>query len=468
MREHLERELKLSAPSGFRLPELGGTPLPDRTFVSTYHDTHGLQLARHGVTLRHRLEGGSGLWQLKLPSGEARIELEEAGPPARPPERFLALLVALLRGEELVRVARLRTRRRSVRADGAEIVDDAVAVLDGQRVTRRFRELEIELLEGDERSLRRLEAMLTDAGARPGEFEPKLYRVLGLAYPPGHVDVPTAAAPGEAIGAAMLEQYEQLLAHDPGTRLGTDPEDLHQMRVAARRARAFLRAARPLLDVDWANELRAELGWLGAALGAARDLDVLVEHLRVEAGLLGEEGKGAQRLVDELERERTDARAVALAALSEDRYFALLDRLQESRAPALAARTSSSLAELWWAELRRTRRAFEKLGPDSSDSELHAARIRVKRARYVAELAAHELGRAGERFVNAAKRLQDVLGAHQDGLVAEERIAALADRLEPAIANLLLERERARRERARRAWPNAWKKLEQRGRRAKP
>ena len=64
--------------------------------------------------------------------------------------------------------------------------------------------------------------------------------------------------------------------------------------------------------------------------------------------------------------------------------------------------------------------------------------------------------------------VQDVLGAHQDGLVAEERIAALADRLEPAIANLLLERERARRERARRAWPNAWKKLEQRGRRAKP
>ena len=45
-------------------------------------------------------------------------------------------------------VARLRTRRESLRIDGAEIVDDWVSVLDGQRVTRRFRELEVELVGG--------------------------------------------------------------------------------------------------------------------------------------------------------------------------------------------------------------------------------------------------------------------------------------------------------------------------------
>ena len=64
---------------------------------------------------------------------------------------MVALLPAYLRGSELVPVARLRTRREGIRAQGAEIVDDNVAVLEGQRVARRFREVEVELLEGDER-----------------------------------------------------------------------------------------------------------------------------------------------------------------------------------------------------------------------------------------------------------------------------------------------------------------------------
>ncbi len=62
----------------------------------------------------------------------------------------------------------------------------------------------------------------------------------------------------------------------------------------------------------------------------------------------------------------------------------------------------------------------------SSDEELHAARIRVKRVRYAAELASHELGKDGKRVVEAARDLQDVLGEHQDGTVAEERIRAWA------------------------------------------
>ena len=39
------------------------------------------------------------------------------------------------------------------------------------------------------------------------------------------------------------------------------------MRVATRRLRAFLRAARPLLDLEWAESLREELAWLGRPSG---------------------------------------------------------------------------------------------------------------------------------------------------------------------------------------------------------
>ena len=56
--------------------------------------------------------------------------------------------------------------------------------------------------------------------------------------------------------------------------------------MAVRRLRALLRAARPMIDRGWADELRDELRWLGAALGEVRDLDVLLEHLEDEAAEL--------------------------------------------------------------------------------------------------------------------------------------------------------------------------------------
>lgn len=468
MRENVEHELKLVPGEGFKLPDLG-QHLPARDFVSTYHDTPDLRLARHGVTLRHRLEDGTGLWQLKLPRGAARAELERVGPPAQPPSEFLDLLVAYLRGEKLVRVARLRTRRQSIRAAGAEVVDDSVSVLDGQRVTARFRELEVELLDGDEEALHRLERALREAGAEPGVFKPKLYRVLDLAYPPEETELAPGAPPAEILQSALREQHRRLLTHDPGTRLGSDPEDLHQMRVATRRARAFLRAARPLLDQEWAEPLRAELGWLGSELGPARDLDVLLEHVRDEVAELGADGEPLAGLVAALVDEHEQARTAAVAALDDERYLALLDRLERVE-PRLAADVTQTVTGLWWEEFRRTRREFEQLGPKSSDEELHAARIRTKRARYAAELAVHELGAPGERFLDAAKRLQDVLGEHQDSAVAEERMVAWASAAPGGMEAVepLLERERKRRKRARAEWPRAWKKLAKRARKARP
>jgi CHAD domain-containing protein len=469
VREHLERELKLAPGDGFQLYELGGEPLPTRVFVSTYHDTPDLRLAQHGVTFRHRVEEGAGLWQLKLPRGAHRIELELQGPPARPPEEMLALLGAYLRRDELVPVARLRTRREGVQIDGAEVVEDSVAVLEAQHVTRRFRELEVELLDGDERTLRRLEKALRRAGAASGAFRPKLYRALDLASPEEPAPLPPGASAGEALGAAFAEQYAEMLAHDPGTRLGTDPEDLHQLRVATRRLRAFLRAGRRLLVREWAEPLRAELGWLGAALGPARDLDVLVEHLTEEVEALGDDAAQADGLLHSFDGERSAARAAVVEAMRSQRYLALLDRVEAASTPRLAG-ADGSLAEIWWREWKRTRAAFAALGEHPPDDELHAARIRVKRARYAAELAAHELGPRGVAFVGAAKRLQDVLGEHQDAVVAEQRIRSWADENpgEEFVAGRLVQRQRERRAAARAEWPAAWRRLQRKARKAKP
>ena len=456
MKELVEREVKLEPEEGFVLPELGGEPLPTRRFVSTYHDTPDLALAHRGVTLRYRVEAGVGLWQLKLPKGAARIELELPGTPARPPLELTSLLLGHLRGRPLGPVARLRTRREVVRADGAEIVDDAVAVLAGPRVVGRFRELEVELTGGDEKRLKRLEKALRKAGASSGEQRPKLFRALDLVVPTTAPTIGKSTPPTVALAAALAEQARRLLLHDPGTRLGSDVEDLHQMRVATRRLRAFLRVGRPLLDEAWSEPLRDELAWLGGALGPARDADVLLEHLEHELAAVGEV-EHAHGLLDTLRAERLEVRRAVVATLSSDRYLALLERLDHLGTPELTGE-ETPLAELWKVAWKRARKRLARLDRRSSDEEVHEARIALKRARYAAELAGHELGKRGRRFEKAAATLQDVLGANQDAMVAEERIRAWATTpAEGVVAGQLLQRERDRKAAAAAIRPVAWK-----------
>ena len=65
----------------------------------------------------------------------------------------------------------------------------------------------------------------------------------------------------------MLEaQRRALLQHDPGTRLGVDPENLHQHRVAARR----IRASRAYTDPGWQRSLVEPLRELGREHGPVR------------------------------------------------------------------------------------------------------------------------------------------------------------------------------------------------------
>ncbi|MEI7760194.1 MAG: CYTH and CHAD domain-containing protein [Thermoleophilia bacterium] len=468
MRETLEREIKLDPGEGFVLPGFGGERLPTRVFVSTYYDTPDLRLARHGVTLRRRVEDGAGLWQLKLPRGSARLELEVPGQATRPPAELVGLLPCYLRGSKLASAVRLRTRRETVRAHGAEIVDDSVSVLVGQRIVRRFREIEIELVEGDEEDMKRLVKELRRSGAtEQGPLRPKLHRALDIAAasaPPA----PAKGTPsGVSLAVALGNEYRTLLSHDPGTRRSADPEDLHQLRVETRRIRAFLRAAGVLVEKEWAMSLREELGWLGRQLGPARDIDVMLDRLRHEVAALDEDAGQATGLLAALEEEREAAYRHVTEMLDSPRYFALLDRLEEAAEPPLSG-DQTTLEAVFRRAVKRMRRAFLALGDDPSDNALHASRIAVKRARYAADLAAHELGNAGERFVIVVKELQDILGDHQDAVFAEARIRSwlAAGPAGAFAAGRLVQRERDRKAAARAAWPDTWQRLDRAARRA--
>jgi CHAD domain-containing protein len=222
--------------------------------------------------------------------------------------------------------------------------------------------------------------------------------------------------------------------------------------VATRRLRAFLRACHDLLDPETSEPLRAELRWLGSTLGPVRDLDVLVEHLAAEVSELGDDEKEGRKLVRALERSRRSARRRMLVALDSERYFALLDSLER---PFATVADEPSLDEIRAAEHKKLRKAVKELAPDSPDVELHAARIRVKRARYAAEL------EGDKAYVQAAKRLQDILGEHQDAVVAIGKLRDLANRMPAAAlaAGRLIEREQRRERATRGAWRTSWKRL---------
>jgi CHAD domain-containing protein len=281
----------------------------------------------------------------------------------------------------------------------------------------------------------------------------------------GHVETPEDDDPIGRLRAMLERQYAQILRHDPGVRLDLGADDVHRMRVAARRARAILRAARPVLDPSWSEPLRDELKWLGSALGRRRDIDVLTGHLQGEIEQLEQpERTAAASLIELLAAERETAQAIAVDALTSDRYFWLLDGLEAAARGPRVQRGEVSLAKLAAKEFKRLRKAAERLGPDATDEELHRARILGKRARYTAELAEDEVGKPARTFVERAKELQDVLGAHQDAIVAEARLRGLlADSPSSGAAfaaGRLVERERRRRAEARAELPAAWRELE--------
>ncbi len=391
-----------------------------RSFTATYVDTADRRLTRAGIELRRRVERGESIWEARI--GETTVSAP--GGPSQPPEELQRILATLLRGQKLEQVARVRRGKNDV------------ALLDGQRVLASFVGL-------DEALEHALEAPAKDA-------------------------LPARKAPAvEHVRAFLRTQLAQIERHDPAVRVGSDPEDLHRLRVAVRRSRAALREARKVLDEEQGGALRAELKWLGRQLGPARDLDVLLIRLRREvAELDGPDAVGGGKIVAQLEAEREAAQQELLATLDTQRYAELLAAFDQLVSAPPVATSEVSLERVAAKEFSRLERQVKALGVDPSNDDLHQARIQAKRLRYATELSSQLLGKDGRKVVDAAKTFQDVVGAHQDAVVAEVRIRAAVRKARGVgsalAAGRLIELERARRLEARADLPQAWRRLRRR------
>ncbi len=243
-------------------------------------------------------------------------------------------------------------------------------------------------------------------------------------------------------------------------RDGADPENLHRFRVAARRARALIRASRPLVR-DQLAALDRELRWLGGITGPVRDLDVLIAHLRELGPDLDPDQSGAESIIAALGRERLRQRDTLVAAIDTSRYRELLTRFEAVVPTIRVSEENVSLAGLAEKELDRLRHEYEDLGDHPTDDDLHSVRIHAKHARYSADLAATAEGEPFERLSQALSTVQDVIGAHQDAVVAEQRVRALATDESRLAAGRIVEYERERRREARAALPAAMAAVEE-------
>ena len=499
-----ETEMKYEAPPGTTVPQLdslpsvAGTAGPQEQLLEAeYYDTDDMRLIRDGVTLRRRRGGNDPGWHLKLPAGgSTRREIQlPLGRGRQVPARLARLVRGYTRGEALRPVARISTRRQVVTlidnagASLAEIAADDVSAqtLGEETVISQWAEVEVELTGGGPRLLKAADAQLRRDGLLPSARAAKLERALGWSArgdsrpaANGHGGRQHAARPasaGDVVLAYLREHAARLKSLDPLVR-SDEPDAVHQMRVTTRRLRSTLQSFGKIIPRSGAEGMLTELKWLGGVLGEARDAEVLASRLAHNLRTIPPElmlGPAEARVQRHFAPIQAAARTNVLAALDSARYFALRDALDELLAdPPLSAEADQPAGRVLPATARRTyrrtRRRIRRAGhtPPGGGQETayHEARKAAKRARYAGEAISPALGHDARRFTKQMKKIQSVLGDHQDAVVARgvDRELGIGAHLAGENAftfGLLYEREDQRAARLRAEARRTWKRAPQ-------
>lgn len=426
---------------------------PAQRIVDSYLDTDDWRMARAGFAVRARRRGRDGeitLTATRTAAGNPRQQLEVTeklsghGVDALGPEGPVGRRVHAVTGRRpLHPVLQARTRRRCFSLhvgaeEAAEIVlDDTLLVVgQGQRPMQLPR-VEVVLRPQWAGALRPIVAQFqATCGLQPATLSPfeAGLLALGVVIPGpadlGSTDIGPDSTMGELAYAVLRRQLAVLRATEPGTRLGEDPEELHDMRVATRRLRAALDLFVDVLPVR-ARAFRAELGWLAGVLGVVRDLDVqLQSHTAMTEP--GQPDPWAE-LTALLLEERATARHEMLAALDSVRVERLMRGMASmvQQGPLRRPAAIRLPARIPVPDLIDTRhgavvKAARRARRSGEAADFHRLRIRCKRLRYSLEFSAELYGGRTNRFTRQLTALQDQLGLLQDAEVAAARLADLA------------------------------------------
>lgn len=269
------------------------------------------------------------------------------------------------------------------------------------------------------------------AHATAVETDPAVGAVMGASASKKRPDIePTDTMTAAAVNTLRFH-LARMLEHEEGTRLGEDPEELHDMRVSTRRMRMAFRVFADYLDRETVRPVLKGLRRTGDTLGAVRDLDVFYEKTcRYRDGLPEERAGELDRLLEAWCAERELQREHLVSYLDGERYrrfvettMELLDGPLECLAPHVSGgprpqRVSQVLPGILYKDMAVIW-AFEGQidGLETPLARFHALRKACKGLRYTLEFFEGVLGPGSRSLIKTVKGMQDHLGDLQDAVV---------------------------------------------------
>ena len=462
-----------TAVAGYRL----GT-VTRKVVHDLYLDTADFRLLRHGYQLRVRAGADGSIATLKARGAGNevgiyhRLEIEEAlageslpGAVGDLPSSLAEALVDVVgsRGELTPICAIEQTRRvREVSPEAPGRTRRSVPVLgvlsldemrirqswDGAILARAY-EIEIELApRGDAAELHGLADRFLGAFDLIPSTESKLERALAIisrhpaTAPENWQGVQASMHMAEACRIIWQEQFMQMLLCEAGVRFASDPEYVHDARVAIRRVRAAARIYEGYFKTKATRRYLKRLRRTARLLGAVRDLDVAIGKLQ------GYRQKNRRKLTGDLQATLDEWLAKRAAAhhklvvwLDSPKYAAFVaDFVHFCRTPGAGIvhfeprpgdevtpfQVRHVMPTMLLSNFERVRSFetwFEQAEPVPVET-LHRLRIACKYLRYNLEFVANLLGPQAGEIIESLRNLQDDLGDLNDAAVSKQLLAA--------------------------------------------
>ena len=373
-------------------------------------------------------------WIVYLQEGSLRRAKSKLRGTSGRVQRGLLATAALLRMADGLDAARTQ----SCRIEGVRRVDEGLQIVIGGVDSPR------DALSASDRA--GLWHKVSDLPIAFRSLEPMSASLLALVGSP--VEAGRKALPGiqatdpmsEAGRKAIRLHFARMLAHERGTRLGEDIEELHDMRVATRRMRAAFRVFEGYYDPKAISPLIKGLRRTARVLGGVRDLDVFMQKAaRYQEACSQEERPNLEPLYESWHLLRERRREEMLAHLDSEGYRAFCLRLAEfvqspgagalapegdEPTPSLVAHVAPFAIYHRWAEVM----AFAPFLGEAPLEMLHALRIHAKLLRYTLEFFQEVLGPKAKAAIERVVALQDHLGDLQDACVASDMLRDFVNR----------------------------------------
>lgn len=423
-----------------------------RRLKSAYHDTPDRQLARAGIALRVRNEGGRAIQAVKRVTAAGAIVREEFET-----EIAAASAMPALTGNDDIDAV-LESAAPSLAPSAVIVVDrwTQPCVFDGSRFeiaidlgraegaapgqAAPIAEVELEYVDGEMAELFELARLLVDNAdlrlAARSKLETAhalsgagLFAIDKFKKPAIDGDAPAYEAVQAMIAAAAIRVISL-----QGPILDIRAvEGVHQMRVALRRFRSVERVFRRGLEGEGLRPLAWRARDIARGLGPARDLDVFVEETSSDL-FARDDAPSPEALNARAERMRAEAWRDAHELVSSKTFSHFVIDLLEAGVLApwrgrLTERGRLPLKEFAPAALdralKKARRAEAEMDRTALASR-HPLRIALKKLRYAAQFFGPLYPRERRKpYMALLSALQEALGAVNDAVVAQ-RIADAA------------------------------------------